>query len=273
CLHVPQPRGNQALLSARSHGSPARPRVTAVRVTARGAERWVRGHPWIYRSEVTAGDLPAGVVHVEDPRGRFIGQALHSPTSEIRLRLLERSDRAVDGAWWRERLAASAERRSGIDATARRLVHGEGDALPSLVVDRYDRWLVVQILSAGLETMRDSIIEALDGVLRPDGILLRNDVAVRRREGLDESVVLARGTVPSDIEVREGSIRYLAAPWDGQKTGAFLDQRPNRLLAGALAAPGGRALDCFAYHGSFAIHLAGRAGSVLALDASPDALR
>jgi 23S rRNA (cytosine1962-C5)-methyltransferase len=247
--------------------------VIPVRVTARGAERWVRGHPWIYRSEVGETTAAAGLVPVHDPRGRFIGQALHSPASEIRLRLLERTDRTVDGAWWRERLAASAARRAGIDATALRLVHGEGDALPSLVVDRYDRWLVVQILSAGLETMRDTIVEALDDLLRPDGILLRNDAAVRRREGLDESVVLACGTVPREVEVREGGIRYLAAPWDGQKTGAFLDQRPNRLLAGALAAPGGRALDCFAYHGSFAIHLAGRAGSVLALDASPDALR
>jgi 23S rRNA (cytosine1962-C5)-methyltransferase len=79
--------------------------------------------------------------------------------------------------------------------------------------------------------------------------------------------------VPREIEVREGGVRYLAAPWEGQKTGAFLDQRPNRLLAGALATPGGRALDCFAYHGSFAIHLAGRAGTVLAIDASPEALR
>jgi 23S rRNA (cytosine1962-C5)-methyltransferase len=247
--------------------------VSAVRVTARGAERWVRGHPWIYRSDVTEAEAPAGLVPVHDARGRFIGQALHSPASEIRLRFLERSDRPVDGAWWRERLAASVARRRGIDATAFRLVHGEGDNLPSLVVDRYDRWLVVQILSAGLETMRETIVAALEEVCRPEGILLRNDAAVRRREGLDEAVTLARGAVPREIEVREGSVRFLAAPWDGQKTGAFLDQRPNRLLAGALAAPGGRALDCFAYHGSFAIHLAGRAGSVLAIDASADALR
>jgi 23S rRNA (cytosine1962-C5)-methyltransferase len=246
--------------------------VSGVRVTARGAERWVRGHPWIYRSEVTDDPAPAGLVPVHDSRGRFIGQALHSPASEIRLRLLERSDRPVDAVWWRERLAASAARRTGIDATAYRLVHGEGDALPSLIVDRYDRWLVVQLLSAGLETMRAPIVEALDELFRPEGILLRNDVAVRRREGLDETVTLARGSVPREVEVREGGVRYLAAPWDGQKTGAFLDQRPNRLLAGTLAAPGGRALDCFAYHGSFALHLAGRAGSVLALDASGDAL-
>jgi 23S rRNA (cytosine1962-C5)-methyltransferase len=246
--------------------------VTPVRVTARGAERWVRGHPWIYRSDVQDERAPAGLVPVQDPRGRFIGQALHSPASEIRLRLLERTDRPVDAAWWRERLAAAAGRRADIDATAYRVVHGEGDGLPSLVVDRYDRWLVVQLLSAGLETMRDTIVESLDDLIRPEGILLRNDAAVRRREGLDQGVTLARGEVPRAIEVREGGVRYLAAPWVGQKTGAFLDQRPNRLLAGALTRPGGRALDCFAYHGSFAIHLAGRAGSVLALDASADAL-
>jgi len=246
--------------------------VTAVRVTARGAERWVRGHPWIYRSEVTAGDLPAGVVHVQDPRGRFIGQALHSPVSEIRLRLLERTDRAVDAAWWRERLTLSAARREGIDASAYRLVHGEADGLPSLVVDRYDRWLVAQVLSAGMETLREPIVTALEELFRPEGVLLRNDAPVRRREGLDEQVVLARGTVPRQIEVREAGARYLAAPWDGQKTGAFLDQRPNRVLAGELAASGGRALDCFAYHGSFAIHLARRSRTVLALDLSHDAL-
>jgi 23S rRNA (cytosine1962-C5)-methyltransferase len=247
--------------------------VSAVRVTARGAERWVRGHPWIYRSEVSPTEAPAGLVPVEDPRGRFIGQALHSPTSEIRLRLLERTTRAVDAAWWRERLGASVRRREGIDATAYRLVHGEGDGLPSLVVDRYDRWLVVQVLSAGLETMRADVVDALAEIANPEGILLRNDAAVRRREGLGEAVELARGSVPREVEVREGGVRYLAAPWDGQKTGAFLDQRPNRLLAGALAAPDGRALDCFAYHGSFAIHLAGRSAHVVALDVSADALR
>jgi 23S rRNA (cytosine1962-C5)-methyltransferase len=243
-----------------------------VRVTARGAERWVRGHPWIYRSDVTAGDAPPGIVPVHDPRGRFIGQALHSPASEIRLRLLERTDRPVDPAWWRERLDASAARRAGIDATAWRLVHGEADGLPSLIVDRYDRWLVAQLLSAGLETLREPIVAALVQRFEPEGILLRNDAAVRRREGLQEAVELAHGSVPREIEVREAGVRYLAAPWDGQKTGAFLDQRPNRVLAGELAAPGGRALDCFAYHGSFAVHLAGRAGTVLALDVSRDAL-
>jgi len=246
--------------------------VTAVRVTPRGAERWVRGHPWIYRSDVLNGPDAPSLVEVKDQRGRFIGQALYSPRSEIRLRLLERSDRQVDAGWWRERLAASAAQRSRIDATAYRVVNGEGDAIPSLVVDRYDRWLVVQILSAGLETLRDTVVTALVESLHPEGILLRNDAPVRAREGLPLESVLGYGSVPREVEVREGPVRYLAAPWDGQKTGAFLDQRPNRLLAGELVPPGGRALDCFAYHGSFAMHMARRAASVVALDASAEAL-
>jgi 23S rRNA (cytosine1962-C5)-methyltransferase len=246
--------------------------VSPVEVTSRGAERWVRGHPWIFRSEVVTGPREPGLVPVADPRGRFIGQALYSPHSEIRLRLLERSDRTVDLDWWREQSTASAGRRRDIDATGFRVVHGEGDGLPSLVVDRYDRWLVVQILSAGLETMRDTIVRALADALDPAGILLRNDAPVRRREGLSLETIVAHGTVPREIEVREGSVHYVAAPWTGQKTGAFLDQRPNRVLSGQLMPSGGRALDCFAYHGSFAIHLAQKASRVLALDSSRDAL-
>jgi 23S rRNA (cytosine1962-C5)-methyltransferase len=246
--------------------------VIETRVTPRGAERWVRGHPWIYRSEVTGGPAAPGVVPVRDSRGRFIGQALYSPKSEIRLRLLERTDRAVDEQWWVEHLAACAARREGIDATAYRLVHGEGDGIPSLIVDRYDRWLVVQILSAGLETMRESIVAALVELFQPEGILLRNDAPARRREGLPPEPLEVHGTMPREIQVREGQALYLAAPWDGQKTGAFLDQRPNRLLAGQRMPQSGRALDCFSYHGSFALHLARRAGSVLALDVSQEAL-
>jgi 23S rRNA (cytosine1962-C5)-methyltransferase len=246
--------------------------VTSVKVTPRGAERWIRGHPWIYRSEVLNGPDQPGLVSVQDSRKRFIGQALYSPRSEIRLRLLEPSDRPVNADWWRERIASAAAQRRNIDASAYRIVHGEGDTLPSLVVDRYDRWLVVQVLSAGLESLRDGIVAGLIDALKPEGILLRNDAPVRRHEGLPLDPVLVHGTVPQEIEVREGSLRYLAAPWTGQKTGAFLDQRPNRLLAGRLMPPQGRGLDCFTYHGSFAIHLAQRAASVVALDSSPEAL-
>ena len=246
--------------------------MSTARVSARGAERWTRGHPWIFRSDVESSPDAPGLVAVTDQRGKFLGQALCSPRSEIRLRLLEPTDRVVDVGWWRERLSAALARRSGIDANAYRVVHAEGDGLPSLVVDRYDRWLVVQLLSAGLETMRAAILEALVDVCAPEGILLRHDSPVRRREGLDETVAVVVGEVPEWIEVREGTVRYLAAPWHGQKTGAFLDQRPNRILLAQHTRPGGRALDCFAYHGSFALHLATRAGTVTALDISLDAL-
>jgi 23S rRNA (cytosine1962-C5)-methyltransferase len=246
--------------------------TTTIRVSPKGAARWTEGHPWIYRTDVLGETEAPGVVHVEDRRGKFLGQALWSPKSEIRLRLLEPSRRKIDGEWWRERITAALARREGIDANAYRVVHGEGDGLPSLVVDRYDRWVVVQLLSAGLETMRADIIAALVDVLKPEGILLRNDASVRKHEGLTEGVELAHGSVPESIEVREGEVKFLAAPWSGQKTGAFLDQRDNRIIAGALGKPGGTALDCFAYHGSFAMHLARRAGRVTAVDQSKEAL-
>jgi 23S rRNA (cytosine1962-C5)-methyltransferase len=218
-----------------------------------------------------APDAP-GLVSVFDPRDKFLGQALFSPRSEIQLRLLERTDRPVDAAWWRDRLSACLARRSTIDASAYRVVHAEGDGLPSLIIDRYDRWVVAQLLSAGLETMRDDILAAIVAVLGPDGILLRHDNATRQREGLAAGVELVMGAVPESIDVREGAVHYLAAPWTGQKTGAFLDQRPNRRLLGDMAPPGGRGLDCFAYHGSFALHLAARCGAVVAIDASAEAL-
>jgi len=244
-----------------------------VRVSHRGADRWVRGHPWIYASDVLEASGPAGVVAVIDPRGKHLGKALFSPSSEIRLRLLDRrAEATIDAAWWRARIAAAQERRRGIDATGYRVVHAEGDGLPSLVIDRYDRSVVVQLLSAGLESCRSDVLDAVIASLDPTGVLLRNDVGVRQHEALPLEVVVVHGTVPDEVEVREGGVRYLAPLWTGQKTGAFLDQRPNRLRAGELMPPGGRALDCFSYHGSFALHVARRASQVIALDVSPDAL-
>jgi 23S rRNA (cytosine1962-C5)-methyltransferase len=247
--------------------------MTAV-ISARGAHRIVRGHPWVYRSDVTVHpDGPAGVAPVSDGHGRPLGWALWSPRSEIALRLLDRDpDAQIGTGWWRAKISAALARRASLarDTTAYRVVHGEADGCPSLICDRYDRWLVVQFMSAGLESCRADIVVALEEVMQPSGILARHDVATRRREGLDDTVEIVAGTVPAEIEVVEHGVRYLAAPWDGQKTGAFLDQRENRLLAGELAH--GRALDCFSYHGSFALHLARRASHVTALDSSAAAL-
>lgn len=243
-------------------------------VTPRGAERYAAGHPWIFRSDVSARPTgPAGAVRVRDHRGRWLGVALWSPSSEISLRLVDANvDASLDEAWWSERIGSALARRSDLaaQATAHRLVHAEGDGLPALVCDRYDRWLVVQLLSAGVEAFREPIVAALLRLTGAAGILARNDVPLRSREGLARETVLLHGDVPREVEVTEHGVRYVAAPWTGQKTGAFLDQRESRCLMGSLAR--GRALDAFAYHGSFALHLAGRAERVVAVDSSAEAL-
>jgi 23S rRNA (cytosine1962-C5)-methyltransferase len=139
-------------------------------------------------------------------------------------------------------------------------------------VDRFGDCAVAQLLSAGLEAVRGEVVDAIRDVLAPQGLLLRNDAPVRERERLPRGVELAFGAVPQTVEVREAAVRYVAAPWTGQKTGAFLDQRENRVLVGALAR--GRCLDAFAYHGGFALHLAkGGAAEVTAVESSAEALR
>ncbi len=248
-------------------------RATAV-VSAKGAERWQGGHPWIFRSDVrSVPEVSAGAVLVVGDRRRPLGVALWSPTSEISLRLLDTDpDATLDEVWWHDRLQRAIERRRDLagETNACRLVHGEGDAIPSLVCDRFDRWLVVQLNSAGLEAFRAPIVASLVSLCQPLGILARNDASLRTREGLNRETVLLHGDVPREIEVTEHGVRYLAAPWTGQKTGAFLDQRENRVRVGEVAH--GRTLDCFSYHGSFALHLAKRATSVVALDSSAEAL-
>ena len=243
-------------------------------VSARGARRWAEGHAWIFRSDVVQKpESPAGAVLVSDNRGKELGVALWSPASEISLRLLDRDPKAtIDTRWWCDRIEASIARRTGLDGNtnAFRLVHGEGDGLPSLVVDRYDRWLVVQLLSAGLEVFRDEIVGALTKLTNCEGVLGRNDASVRTREGLSRVVEDLHGSVPDEVIVAEYGVRYSAALRTGQKTGAFLDQRENRALIGAKAK--GRALDLFSYHGSFALHLARGADSVTAVDSSAAAL-
>ena len=248
---------------------------SAAVISARGARRWHGGHPWVFKSDIVhAPTSPAGAVRVTDQSLRPLGVALWSPQSEISLRFVTREQDAVlDASWWHGRLAAAVARRADLlegETNACRLVHGEGDGLPSLVVDRFDRWLVVQLLSAGVEAYRAEIVEALLSLTGAEGILARNDASVRGREGLAKEVTTLHGSVPETIEVMEHGVRYLAAPHSGQKTGAFLDQREARVLVGSVAR--GRALDVFSYHGSFALHLARHAESVLAVDSSAAAL-
>lgn len=249
------------------------PLLPTVTVSAKGAARWRQGHPWIYRSDTdAAARVPAGIVRVTDARGKLLGQALWSPRSEIRLRLLASDDRTIDTAWWADKLRVALARRATLagNPTAFRVVHGEGDGLPSLIVDKYAEYAVAQILSAGLDAVKGDVTEALREVLAPTALLYRNDASVRRHEGLALETTDAFGTVPDDIVVREAVTKYRAAPRSGQKTGAFLDQRENRLVMGELAH--GRVLDAFTYHGLFAIHAAARSTHIVAVDSSAPAL-
>ena len=180
-------------------GIPMDPKPS-VHVSPRGEERLRRGHPWIYRVDVDPGRAaPGDIVTMLGPRERRLGDALYSDRSQIALRVLTRGEPVAGDALWRTRLEAAIRFRGrlAIDATAYRLVHGEADLLPSLVVDRYGDWLVLQALSQGIDRRARAIVSALVDLLAPRGILARNDPKVRQLEGLDQVVEVLHGEVPA----------------------------------------------------------------------------
>jgi 23S rRNA (cytosine1962-C5)-methyltransferase len=244
-----------------------------VRVSRRGEARVRCGHPWIFRSDVESeGDAAAGsVVRVANGRGRTLGYAFFSSESEIRLRMVSRSE-TLDDDWLAQRLDQAVRWRDTVAPGARacRLVHGEGDGIPSLVVDRYGDYLVVQTLSQATDALRHDIARILGDRLWPKGILERNDPRVRQLEGLESRVEVLLGDVPPLVEVDENGITFGVDLWKGQKTGLFLDQQENHLVARNYAR--GRVLDAFTCDGGFALSVARGVESVLAVDISADAL-
>lgn len=240
-----------------------------IAVTGRGEERIRNGHFWVYGADVAGGQAgPGAVVRVVGPAGRFLARAFYSDRSQITLRILTQHDVPVDRSFWRSRLlqAFTFRERLAIDATAYRLVHGEGDLIPSLVLDRYGDYLVLQTLSQGTDRLLPEITGLLVELGGPKGILARNDPRVRLLEGLEQQVTVLHGRIPDAITVREGKVEYDVDMQHGQKTGAFLDQRENRQAAAQYAS--GRTLDCFSYAGGFALQLAPHAQEVTALDIS-----
>jgi len=243
-------------------------------VSARGEERLRSGHPWIYRADVADARAGAGdIVQVRNARGRPLGSALFSDRSQITLRMLSYGEAPADEGLLRARIAAAVAFRQtlAIDATAYRLVHGEGDLLPSLIVDRYGDYLVVQALSQGTDRLLPAVVGALTDLLHPRGILARNDPRTRTLEGLDQRVEVLAGEVPDAVTVTEAGIEYDVDLRRGQKTGLFLDQRENRIAAAAYAR--GRLLDCFTYNGGFALVLGRRADETIAFDVSEEAVQ
>jgi 23S rRNA (cytosine1962-C5)-methyltransferase len=247
--------------------------VARVAISRKGEERVRSGHPWVYRSDIVGTDASGGdIVAVEAGNGRPIGFAFYSDRSEIAVRMIADAAHPPGEGFWRDRIAASAAYRDAlrIEATAYRVVHGEADRLPSLIVDRYGDYLVVQALSQAVDRALPEIVRALVETLHPTGILARNDPRVRLLEGLEQRVELLHGEVPDRIAVREGDVDYEVDPGRGQKTGLFLDQRENR--AATLRYARGRALDAFSYNGGFALAIAPRCDSVLAVDISEEAV-
>jgi len=245
----------------------------SVTIYARGEQRLRSGHLWIYRADVADVRAEAGDrVVVRGPRGRTLGHALFSDRSQIALRLLAYGEEPADDALIGRRVVSALEFRQSlaIDATAFRLVHGEGDLLPSLVVDRYGDYLVVQALSQGMDRLLPVIVSTLQELIHPKGILARNDPRARLLEGLEQRVDILAGDVPETVSVREGGIEYDVDLRRGQKTGLFLDQRENRAAAALYAE--GRLLDCFSYTGGFALALGRRCRETIAIDVSEEAI-
>jgi 23S rRNA (cytosine1962-C5)-methyltransferase len=253
--------------------------VSSVTISPRGADRLRAGHPWIYRSDIQHTDArPGDLVRVISDRKRPLGWGFWSSLSQIALRVIQgppsaQSPEEDDGrSLMAERLRAAIAYRATleIDATAWRVVNGEADCLPGLVVDRYGDVVVIQTLCQATDRRSAMIVELVNEYMAPRGVLARNDPKVRRLEGLEERVDVLSGDVPERVEIREGTVRHDVDLQHGQKTGLFLDQRENHITAAAYAR--GRALDAFSYQGGFALQMAARAERVLALDSSGPAI-
>lgn len=237
------------------------------------------GHPWIYQTEIERVDDPAGeiepgdIVRVVNSKGVFVCKALYNPASMIALRVLTVRDEPTDEEFFRRRIEAAWEYRKRLcDVNSCRLIFGESDYLPALIVDKFADILVVQLLCLGMDRLRDMIVRLLVDVVKPRGIYERDDVPVREREGMKQLTGLMWGEVPDRVEMVENGIRFLVDVKHGQKTGFFLDQKENRAAIAPLC-PGARVLDCFCHNGTFALNAAKYgAADVLGVDISEEAL-
>jgi 23S rRNA (cytosine1962-C5)-methyltransferase len=253
--------------------------LNTVRVNRKGADRAAAGHPWIFSSDVTdrgdarLGDSQSGeAVRVIDPKGRVVGVAHYSSTSQITLRMLSTRLEPIDREFFRRRLVQAIAHRDRVveNSNACRLVFSEADLLPGLIVDRYGPFLVMQTLTQGMDRARNLITDCLTELLQPTGILARNDASVRRLEGLPTESTILAGEIPERAAIEMNGLQLEADLLHGQKTGIYLDQRENYLAAAKHAR--GRVLDCFTSTGGFALHVAGRAEAVDAIDSSAAAL-
>lgn len=220
-------------------------------------KRVLSRHPWIFRSDIhhmEGNTSPGDIVTVKNSKGRFLAKAFYNPNSQIALRIMSYQDETIDGCFIRNKIHEAVEyRRQFTDLNCCRLVFAESDGLPALIVDSFGGVLVLQCLALGMEQFKMDIVDALVTEMNPQGIWERNDVPVRRLEGLNMTTGLLYGDVPDLVEIVENGIRFQVDVKEGQKTGFFLDQKEN-CAAIAPFVKGKKVLDCFSHTGAFSLH-------------------
>jgi 23S rRNA (cytosine1962-C5)-methyltransferase len=239
----------------------------------------LRGHPWIFSGAIEGigGDAdPAGVADVFDWEQHWIARGLFSPQSQIRVRVLTWRKEEIDGDFFSCRLSQALSLRESILSgvtNAYRIVNGEGDFLPGLIVDRYNEYIVCQFFTAGMNSFKPLIVDSLSSLLTAKGIFEKSEGRVRDEEGVEPSVgVLAGEPPPESISIEENGFKFLVDVRLGQKTGFFLDQRDNRAFLSTIAREK-KILNCFAYSGAFSVYaLGGGAKEIVSLDSSRPAL-
>ncbi|NTU42572.1 MAG: class I SAM-dependent rRNA methyltransferase, partial [Nitrospirales bacterium] len=246
------------------------------RIQLKRTSRVNAGHLWIFSNELAGSPKdyePGSLVEVYDNRGEVLGVGYVNPHSLIAVRLLTGKKEEIGPDFLRKRIHDALEYRKGFVAgqDSFRAVYSEGDFLPGLIVDKYGDCLVVQILTAGMERMKDMILTVLDETFSPSTIVLKNDSQIRTLEGLPLGKELVKGSLSALPHISEGGVMLEVDPFGGQKTGFFLDQRENRIkLAGYVN--GGKALDLFCYSGGWGLQLAGAGADVLFVDDSEHAI-
>ncbi|MBM4333485.1 MAG: class I SAM-dependent rRNA methyltransferase [Deltaproteobacteria bacterium] len=242
--------------------------------TSKGVSWFRKGHPWIFRNDLAKiqDAAPGSIVSLEDKNGKFLAQGFYSEHSKIAFRLVSRSQEPIRYNFWKDRMERAFRYRQTVveQTNAHRLIYGESDGIPSLIIDRYGDHFVIQTLSQATENLLDMFVKTLLELFRPSSIILRNDLSVRELEGLPQEKKVILGECPAKVQVFEGNIQYRVDLWNGQKTGAYLDQRENRILSARFLR--GRVLDAFCYHGLFALHAAGKATRVIGVDSSKEAI-
>ncbi len=216
-------------------------------------------HPWVFRSDIhhTEGPCsPGDVVSIYSDKGCFLAKAFYNPNSQIALRILTWQDEEIDRAFIFRRVHDAVEyRRTFADLRSCRLIFAESDRLPALIADVFGSTVVIQCMSLGMERFKQDVIDAIVEEIHPDGIWERDDIPVRKLEGMEMKTGLLYGNVPDRVEMTENGIRFLVDVKEGQKTGFFLDQKENR-AAIAPFVKNKNVLDCFTHTGSFALHAA-----------------